>query len=169
MSCDIYIYPTDTVWGIGANYNCRESIEDIHAIKRTPLSKNLSLLFPSLRTLIEWIPSFEKISPDLVEELFSCESTFLIHKRYLSKTIPSHIVSEGEHLGCRYLGDRYASLSVDVPIVSTSLNLSGEPPISSREDAYSFYKTYAPQAVFLDEHFEMSGRSSSIIKVGVHL
>lgn len=166
---DIYIYPTDTVWGIGCLFNDEKMVQYVHQIKGVKKSKNLSLLFPSYLTLIDWIPAFRGISKKEVTKLFSGEVTYLIDFSQLSYKVPSFIVGEGHFLGCRYLGDHFEALFPSAPIVTTSLNITQNPPITSLIEAKKFHEKYLSKAHFIDLDYSMSGRSSSIVKISSKL
>ena len=47
QSNTIYVYPTDTVWGIGCSIYNQDGFEKIAKIKKTKADKPLSILFES--------------------------------------------------------------------------------------------------------------------------
>ncbi|RLA65015.1 MAG: hypothetical protein DRQ88_09925 [Epsilonproteobacteria bacterium] len=163
MSDQIYIYPTDTVWGIGASIFSRDAQEEIRAIKKTSPDKPMSVLFPGKNLLAHFIDY-----PVLWDDLFKLEVTFLIPMSWCKQEIPDW-VAKGPYLGIRCLENDELKKILEkegAPITSTSLNLSGGGPITSLDDAMAFQNNEANSAElihFKDHH--MSGMSSTIVKV----
>ncbi len=165
-SNDIFIYPTDTVWGIGACIYSQEANELVRSKKRNEANKPLSILFSSFQDLSEYI-EFPKAYSNKLKSCFELEFTLLLPLELLKKQIPPHIVGESDFVGVRVLqGSLFSELTqlAGGPVTTTSLNLSGEASIISKERAESFLHSYAPEAKFLyDESISSSGESSTII------
>jgi L-threonylcarbamoyladenylate synthase len=163
MSDSIYIYPTDTVWGIGANIYSQKGQEAIRKIKKSSLEKPMSVLFPGRDILSRFINY-----PTLWNDLFELEITFLIPSKWCNEEIPSWVAT-GPYVGIRCLENAeldFIKEKENAPITSTSLNLSGGEPITSLEDVTSFMENEAKSCELI--HFkdrEMSGMSSTIVKV----
>ncbi len=51
ISTKLFIYPTDTVWGIGSNIYDEASFKEIARIKKTTTDKPLSIMFTDLSEL----------------------------------------------------------------------------------------------------------------------
>ena len=165
MSDQIYIYPTDTVWGIGANIFSRNAQEKIRAIKKSTLDKPMSILFPGKELLGHFLDY-----PLPWNDLFSLEITFLIPRSWCKEEIPDWVAT-GPFLGIRCLeGDEINSIKEreNAPITTTSLNLSGGGPITTLADAKEFQKAQASDSKLLSfKNHSMSGMSSTIVKVEV--
>ncbi|TDJ07380.1 MAG: hypothetical protein E2O68_03750 [Deltaproteobacteria bacterium] len=163
MSDQIYIYPTDTVWGIGANINSWKAQEKIKAIKKSSADRPMSVLFPGTSMLKEYVDY-----PSNWDSLFDLEITFLIPIGWCKREIPSWI-TKGPYLGIRcFRNDEIDSIREveNAPITSTSLNLAGGDPIITCEDATSFLENAAPTAEMINlQVHKMSGMSSTIVKV----
>ena len=163
MSDSIYIYPTDTVWGIGANIFSRSAQETIRKIKKSSSEKPMSVLFPGRDMLSQFINY-----PPLWNELFDLEITFLIPRKWCKEEIPAWVFT-GPYLGIRCLENAeldFIKEKENAPITSTSLNLSGGKPITSLDEVTSFMENEAKSSELI--HFkdrEMSGMSSTIVKV----
>lgn len=163
MSDQIYIYPTDTVWGIGANIFSEKAQANIRVIKKSAPDKPMSVLFPGKEILSQFLDY-----PEVWNDLFPLEVTFLIPKSWCKKEIPDWVAS-GPFLGIRCLENPEITHILGkegAPITSTSLNLSGGGPITTFRDATSFQQIEATSGKLI--HFQdrkMSGMSSTILKV----
>ena len=123
----IFIYPTDTVYGIGCDATNEKSVKKIRELKQTDhpfsviipakswIKQNLLLKFPEF---LEKLPGpftfiFKKKSPKFLDQASSLDSIGIrIPKHSLTKIIQSS----------------------GVPFVSTSANISGQPTIKEISD-----------------------------------
>ncbi len=125
----IFIYPTDTVYGIGGNPYKKDVVEKIYKIKRRDKSKPLSVIAPSE----EWIVEHFDISKVVLKIYFPGPYTLLLKKKdpdFLSNA------STSSYVGVR-IPDHPITLLVnkaEVPLITTSANLSGEKPPSSVDE-----------------------------------
>jgi len=129
----IILYPTDTIWGIGCDATNEDAVKKIYALKRRPNEKSMIVLVADEREVLRHVSQ-----PDL--QVFD----------YLKKTqkpttviYPGAIGFAGNLIGkdgsiairictnefCRHLIKRFRK-----PIVSTSANISGEPPPKNYSD-----------------------------------
>lgn len=165
---EIYIYPTDTVWGIGGNIFSKKAYKKINTIKRVQEAKPLSILFASIDDLFVYFDLKKLPDVDWLRKFFSFESTLAIPKKWSLKEIPSWITQKSPYVAIRCLEFdiiREIIKEVGDPITSTSLNLTGLPPIVDKEKALSFYNSLGDKEVKFFNHPSMvcSGHSSSIV------
>jgi L-threonylcarbamoyladenylate synthase len=163
---DVYIYPTDTVWGIGSSIYSEKGYLDIAEIKRTSTDKPLSVLFNSREQILSFfkLPIF--MDEKWFKSLFSLEATMQIPLEWKQKDIPKWIYQKSEFLNIRCLKGPIIGAIIEElngPITTTSLNISGTPPIKDRLEAINFHQKYAPNTIFKDSKEELSGHSSTII------
>jgi len=126
---NIFIYPTDTVYGIGCNALKEESVKKIKQMKGRDDVKPLSVIAPSK----QWILNHTKASKELVEKYLPGPYTLLVEKKdskFLSYVSPTDI------LGVRIPKHPFTGMikKADVPFITTSANISGEKPPSKLED-----------------------------------
>lgn len=169
MIPSIYIYPTDTVWGIGASIESRTATREIAMIKQTSFDKPLSVLFSSLKQLREYIEIPNDIDNSWLEVFFSLESTLAVPRQWANSSIPDWVLADSDLVALRCLSLTAVSTiisEVKAPITTTSFNLSGTPSIKNRDQAYRLYSEIAPQHQFIDDlNAPLSGNSSSIVKL----
>jgi L-threonylcarbamoyladenylate synthase len=122
----IFIYPTDTVYGIGCNAENGKSVQKLRKIKRT--GHPFSVIAPSKK----WIRHELDVNVSHSKYLKKLPGpyTLIFHKKvkgFLSEAAP------GASLGVRIPKHHFTGLvaSAGVPFVTTSANISGKPTIKS--------------------------------------
>jgi L-threonylcarbamoyladenylate synthase len=120
----IFIYPTDTIYGLGCNAENIESVNKIKQIKQRDANKPLSVIAPS----INWIEENLIVDIDLSKYLPG-PYTLILKKK--NKNFLSHVSSTGS-LGIRIPDCDFTKIiqKSGVPFITTSVNLSGEPFIT---------------------------------------
>jgi L-threonylcarbamoyladenylate synthase len=123
----IFIYPTDTLYGLGCNALNKKSVSRIRDIKKRD-NKPFSLIAPSF----EWISKFLIVDVDLKKYLPG-KYTIILKKKnpeFLSW------VSDKETLGVRIPDNEFCFQvqKAGLPFITTSVNFSGEKPSISLEE-----------------------------------
>ena len=125
----IFIYPTDTLYGIGCNAENEENVEKIRKIKQRDGKKPLSIIAPSM----SWIATHvTNAFPNYLEKLPG-PYTLLMTKK--DKKWLSH-VSETEKIGIRIPQHVFTKLThaANVPFITTSVNFAGKAFATSIEE-----------------------------------
>lgn len=163
----IVIYPTDTVWGIGGSIFHEEAYNQIAQIKKTRFDKPLSIMFPNVELVMEYfnLPAF--MNEEWLRKYFSLESTLGLKTDRLKEQLPDWLVNKSEFLSIRCLENEVTKevfKLIQKPFFTTSLNLTGQAPITNQNEAIEFQKLHAPQAQMISSPKEiLSGESSTII------
>ena len=156
----VFIYPTDTIYGIGANPFNHEAVEKINKIKRRDLGKRHILLIDSIENLLKYVEIKSErhldfllsIWPNPVSVVLPLNSNTkkLLGIQTASFRIPNH----------RFCLKLLSELNM--PLISTSVNYSGQEPIiepsmikeefSSLTDAifYTNKKLYIEASTLID-------------------
>jgi L-threonylcarbamoyladenylate synthase len=121
----IFIYPTDTIYGIGCDATNLKSVERIKRIKKRDKDKPLSVIASSL----EWIKENLVFDSKLTKYLPG-PYTLILKKK--NKNFLKHVSSTG-FLGVRIPDNKITRIiqASGVPFITTSVNLSGEKPVES--------------------------------------
>lgn len=123
----IVVFPTETVYGIGANCLDEQAIKKLYKIKQRPISKPISLLVSDMQMIKKVAKDISNIEYKLMDTFFPGPFTIILNK----KNIVPDIVSAGENtIGVRMpKGDIARKLVeyVGVPIATSSANISGKP------------------------------------------
>lgn len=133
LNWNIFVYPTDTVYWIWCvvNKNC---IQKIYEIKKRSLSKNLSIIAPS----IEWIKNSFEVNNDFGKQLNNYLNkyhwiTLLLKKKEWIKSLD--LVSNNEFVWVRILKHDFQKFVTKLwqPFITTSANISGNSSINKLE------------------------------------
>ncbi len=118
----IIIYPTDTVYGIGANVFDEEAILKVFSIKKRPLNKPLSICISKIEDIKQVAKIDDKIET-VIRKILPGPFTIILKK---NDNISSLLTAGTDNIGIRIPDNNISrDLSRDFPITSTSANLSG--------------------------------------------
>jgi L-threonylcarbamoyladenylate synthase len=118
----IIIYPTDTVYGIGANVFDEKAILKVFSIKKRPLNKPLSICISKIED-IKHVAQMDVKTETIMRNLLPGPFTIILKK---NNNISSLLTAGSDKIGIRIPDNRICmDLSRDFPITSTSANLSG--------------------------------------------
>lgn len=129
-SGDIFIYPTDTIYGLGCNALKSGSVAEIRKIKRRDQNKPLSIIAPSKKWIYD---NFEIIKKSYIQTLPG-PFTFILKMK--NRCVARNVNPGGESLGVRIPYHAFSRLvqRSGVPFVTTSVNYSGQKPIRNIEE-----------------------------------
>lgn len=129
----IGIFPTETVYGIGANALNENTLKRLYEIKKRPLSKPITLLV-SNTNIINNVAEITDMEEALIKAFFPGPLTLVLKKKdNVSKLLTAGLDS----VGVRMPANEIALKLIDyagVPIATPSANISDEPAVSSFQD-----------------------------------
>lgn len=131
----VIIFPTDTVYGIGAKIFDIDSINKIYEIKKRPKNKPLACLCASLEQ-IEKIAYVNDTARRLINRFLPGPLTLIL------KSKPEVINKVGyETIGVRIPNNKIALeiLNENGPILTTSVNESGSTPLNEYDEIVKNY------------------------------
>jgi len=127
----VFIYPTDTIYGIGCNATNKQAVEKIRKIKQRP-ENPFSIIVPSKG----WIEEFCVVNENArswIKRLPGPYTLILpIKKQILAENVAPNRNAMGIRIPDHWFSD-YAQIW-NIPIVSTSANLSRKPFMTSLDD-----------------------------------
>ncbi len=127
----VIIYPTDTVYGLGANIFDNKAVRNVFKIKQRNLLKPLSILV-SNTDAIELVARISIYQKDTIDKYLPGPYTFILNK---TPIVPRVVTGGLTHVGVRVPENKIAcKLASIFPITTTSANLSNEKVLSSPED-----------------------------------
>ncbi len=129
LSGGVIVYPTETVYGIGASALVEDAVRKVSRIKRRPPSMPLSVAVSSFK-MMEAVAEIDANDLDLLEKLLPGPVTVLVKKR---RCIPDLVTSGSPLVGIRYPDHELALELIEMtgPITSTSANVTGSLPPTS--------------------------------------
>lgn len=164
----VFIYPTDTVWGIGSSIYSKIGAFKVAEIKRIKHDKPVTILFDSIRLLRDYcnLP----LTDQWLKKFFSLHTSLAIPISFFCRPIPEWIVFSSPIIVVRVLENEliHSIVSSVGPITTTSLNISGNLAILKKEDAFEFFLKNCSDSIFVLDRINskhiMQGVSSTIIK-----
>jgi L-threonylcarbamoyladenylate synthase len=135
----VIVYPTDTIYGIGADACNPDAVERVFKAKKRDSGKPILALVNSLEMAARLADSIPDKARALMEQLWPAPLT-LVFK--CSPCLPQRLTGGTATIGIRYPDHRFCLEVLNVcnrPITSTSANVSGEEEsVSIKEIAETF-------------------------------
>jgi L-threonylcarbamoyladenylate synthase len=123
----LVVYPTDTVYGIGADPWNADAVGRLKEVKGRDGAKPMLVICPTIESALELASSVSPMARTLMERFWPGPLTLVLRA---APTAPSPVVSASGTIGIRVpdhpVSRRLAELS-GIPLISTSANLSGTP------------------------------------------
>ena len=118
----IIVYPTDTVYGIGANIFDEKAILKVFSIKKRSRTKPLSICLSRIED-IKKVALMDIKTENIIRKILPGPYTLILKK---NDNISSLLTAGSDRIGLRIPDNKVCmDLSRDFPITSTSANLSG--------------------------------------------
>ena len=154
---EVIIFPTDTVYGIGAKIKDTAALEKIYEIKKRPKDKRLAVLCASVGD-IEKIAIVNDEARKLIENYMPGALTIILRSKlgyrneYIADTVAVRIPNH--ELALRIL-------AINGPMATSSVNYSGNKPMN---DYIEIVKNFSNEVLYVYPNaLESSQVSSTII------
>ncbi|MDY6912514.1 MAG: L-threonylcarbamoyladenylate synthase, partial [Chloroflexota bacterium] len=134
MEGGVIAYPTDTVYGLGADAFNEEAVGRIYRIKQRLLSQPLSLLLAERSDLSTAADTISGTAELLAQHFWPGGLTLIVHK---SSKIPLWITAGGDTVAVRVPNHPVALeliRQLGKPLIGTSANLSGSPNLTTARE-----------------------------------
>ena len=123
---NIILYPTDSVWGIGADATNPIAVEKIYALKKRADTKAMIVLVPEEKWILDYVAEPNPKVADYIKGI--TKPTTVIYDR--AKNLATNLIASNGSIAIRICKANFAQQLMQVfgkPIVSTSANISGLP------------------------------------------
>ncbi len=119
----VIIYPTDTVYGIGANATKEKTVKKVFNVKNRIREKPISILV-SNKEMIKDYAVINDLIEDLIDNFLPGPITLLVPK----KNLPNNLTAGKKKVGIRMIENQINKVinKFGKPITSTSANISGK-------------------------------------------
>lgn len=127
----VFVYPTDTIYGIGCNAENEEAVQKIRELKSRPEAP-FSVIAPSK----QWIREHCVVTGEAEEWLEKLPGPYTLVLRLKRKAVAHGVAPGKETLGVRMPDNWFldAVMDLGLPVVTTSVNKSGEQYMTSLDD-----------------------------------
>lgn len=123
----VIIFPTETVYGIGTNAYCEESVKKIYEVKQRPGEKPLSIMVGNEEEISKYAVISNEIEEKIIKNFMPGPLTIILKKK---TGIFDYISSGKDTIGIR-IPDNKMIMSIlkesKLPVVAPSANISGKP------------------------------------------
>lgn len=162
----IILYPTDTVWGIGCDATNSEAVAKIYKIKHRDDSKALVCLVDSDARLQKYVRNVPEVAWQLIDAIV--KPTTLILDGAVN--LAPNLIAEDGSIGIRITNEPFSKelcYRFQKAIVSTSVNISGEPAAQNFCDISEELLSAVDYVCFSRRQEHKPHQPSTIIKIGM--
>ena len=159
----IAIFPTETVYGIGANGLDESAIKKLYQIKQRPLSKPISLLVNSIDMINSITENITKEEYSLIKKFMPGPLTIILKKK---KIIPDILTANSDTVGIRMPENEISLKLIEyagVPIATSSANISGQESNTKVNENLKELKEKVD--VFIDGGESKIGIASTVVQI----
>ncbi len=130
----VIAYPTETVYGLGANIFHQKAVQKIYRVKRRDPHKPISAMVSSIADVDEFCTEIQDYARQLMHKYWPGPLTLILKA---SENLPRYMTSSDRKIGLRF-PDHPITKALMVhhcqPVTSTSANRTREaPPVNARE------------------------------------
>ena len=129
----VIAYPTEGVWGLGCDPFSYSAVEKLLNLKKRSVTQGLLLVATHIDQFDPFLEGLERKHYDELDRTWPGPITYLVPDNGFA---PRWVVGEHQTLGLR-ISDHpviKALCSLTGPLVSTSANITGSPPMKSAEE-----------------------------------
>ena len=159
----IVVFPTETVYGIGANALNENAIKKLYDIKKRPLNKPISLLVNSIDMIEQVAKDITKLDYALIKAFFPGPLTIILKKKDI---VPNIVTANQDTVGIRMPANEIALKLIGYvgsPIATPSANISGKPSGTNLKDIMEDFDGKVD--CFIDDGPSKIGLASTIVQV----
>ncbi len=160
----ILIHPTENLYGFGASISSLKAIEEIIKLKKRPSQQGFIVLISNYSQLNRLAVISSNLERKLIQKFWPGPLTVIfttnpnLHNKYI--TINNTIA-------IRMVGNEITRKIIElmgIPIISTSLNISGETPINSTEEIIRQFSGKV-DGIVIDTTHTFQNIASTIVQV----
>ncbi len=162
-NCGLVLFPTETVYGLGANGLDENAVKKIYIAKGRNENNPINLLVSNMEMINNIAKHISDLEYKLMESFFPGPFTIILKKKSI---VPSIVTANGDTVGVRMPSGIIAKELVElagVPIAAPSANISGKPSGTNFNDIYSDFKDKVDYMI--DGGDSSIGIESTIVKV----
>ena len=159
-SDSVVVYPTDTLYGLGADVLSPKAIAQLYQLKSRH-DAPVSVLVESVDHLLEMTRDLSDRAVQLIQQFLPGPMTVIC---YTDFPFDERLFSEKRTIGFRVPGDKISRELPKLlghPITTTSVNPAGEKPASTVSDVRAYYGEMIP--LMLDIGEMKNSRGSTVI------
>jgi len=160
---DVIVFPTETLYGLGANALDRAAVEKVFQLKGRDPGNPIPVLVAGPEMLHSLIRDVPPLAQTMMERFWPGPLTLVLPAR---QDIPKPLVNRSGGVGVRISSQPIATRLIQAlgqPLTATSANPSGKEPARILEEAKNYFS--GTVEVFLDGGTLTSKRGSTVIEI----
>ncbi|MFA6897324.1 MAG: L-threonylcarbamoyladenylate synthase [Patescibacteria group bacterium] len=129
----VIVFPTDTIYGLGANALDEEAIAKIYKIKNRDIGKPISVLVRDI-SMAKKIACIDSRAEEILGKIWPDSVTIILRKK---DVIPYALTGGEENVAMRISNSPFVKSlfeKIDFPITATSANVAGEPNLFQADE-----------------------------------
>ena len=154
LSGRIVAFPTETVYGLGVCADNNAAIDNLYCVKQRSRDKKLSIMIAAPEEVTKYVKQIPPIAEKLIRAFWPGPLTIILE------------LEDNSTVGLRNPNNRVIRdliNAVEIPIASTSANISGRPPAI---DAQQVLVNFSDKIdIVLDDGPAEAGNPSTIVKI----
>lgn len=142
----VLVYPTDTIYGLGCRADDKQAIRKIFRIKKRDKKKPLLVLISDYKMLRKFF-FVDKNQEAYLRKVWPGKISVILNKKI---ELPGELTAGLPSLAVRLPKSRFLTKmikEVGGPIVSTSLNISGEEPVEKVDSLQTYFQGAKPDII----------------------
>ncbi len=159
----LIIFPTDTVWGLGADATNKEAVEQLRRLKGRSARQPLTLHLANVELIQQYCRRLTRQQRRWIERLLPGPYTLILPA---AAGAPQAAVNSAGGVGLRVPDSgsfRRLASALACPLVASSVNRSGQPPLTRLAEIIGLFGAEVELILTSDE--PMSGQSSTVIEL----
>lgn len=162
---NLVLFPTETVYGIGANALDEDAVKKIFIAKGRAQDNPLIVHVSNIEMVEKIVKEITPLERKLIKEFWPGPLTIIFNRKD-KETIPNVVTANLDTVGIRMPSNKIAKLLIEksgVPIAAPSANVSGRPSGTKVEDIIN--ELDGKVEYILDGGFTDIGLESTVIKI----
>jgi L-threonylcarbamoyladenylate synthase len=160
---ELVVFPTDTVYGIGAAVDRPDAVARLYVAKGRPLDRPIPVLISNFDQVERLARNVDARLERFLRNYWPGGLTVVLEA---AEWLPREIVGDTGHVGLRIPDHEVAVALIEAAggaIATTSANRSGEPAATTPEDAFDALADEA--ALVLDGGMSPGGTNSTVVAI----
>lgn len=160
----VFLYPTDTIWGIGCDATNEDAVRRVYEIKQRQDSKAMLVLVDSSVKVDFYVRDVPEVAWDLID--LADKPLTIIYSG--ARNLAANLLAEDGSVGIRVTNEDFSKRLCQQfrkAIVSTSANISGQPSPKNFSEISEEVKSAVDYIVGYRQEEMSNPKPSSIIKL----
>ncbi len=160
----VVIYPTETLYGLGANPFSLKAINRLYEIKGREKDKPIPFLINDLQMLAALVEEIPPLGRTLMQRYWPGPLTLIFRAK---KKLPSPLKGKKGKIGLRISSHPIARMileTLDTPLTSTSANLAGSRDLT---DIQRLYQLFGNKVDLIIDGGKVGGVGSTVVDLTV--